>query len=38
MRLMIGLRAWWHSWRAHRHALLYRQHLDRVLDLKGRRI
>jgi hypothetical protein len=37
MRLLIALAAWWHSWRASRHAMLYRYHLERVLDLRGRR-
>ncbi len=38
MRLVIAIRSFWHSWRARRHALLYRKHIARVLDLNnGRR-
>lgn len=38
MRLLIALAAWWHSWRARRHAMLYRHHVERVLELQnGRR-
>lgn len=38
MRMINAIRAAWHSWRARRHALAYRRHLQRTLDLRdGRR-
>lgn len=37
MRLARALLALWHSWRCARHALAYRRHLERTLDLRGGR-
>lgn len=37
MRLLNAFRCCWHSWRARRHAIRYRFHLERALDLKGGR-
>lgn len=38
MRLLNAIRSLWHAWRARRHALLYRKHIERVLGLNnGRR-